>query len=129
MKQALLISLMVLLFGMHAGTGIAEQKSTKGVVIQAGAQYNPAVIYAGQYKSDVLFFKSQGEGFWRRLARVDRLRRVTCPDAQAQLSKEGAWKGHLNLKNGSCATPDEPADWALGNRINFDAQIHQLENN
>jgi hypothetical protein len=127
MKQALLIFLAVLMFGMFAGNSTAQQSPGKGVVIRAGEQYNPLVVYDGAYKPDILFVRTQGGEFWRRMALVYRLRNVACVDAKAQLMKAGKWNGHLDLKSGACASPDEPSEWALGNRINFDEQVRQLE--
>jgi hypothetical protein len=129
MKQVSLISLVVLLFGIFSVTGLAGQKTSKGVVVQAGEQYDPASIYAGDHKSDILMVKTNGSESWRRIPRFDRLKYVTCSDALAALQKEGMWQGHLNMKNGSCLTADEPASWALGNRINFDEQLSQLTSN
>ncbi len=130
MKKLFFIPAIVFLIGVFVNIGFAsEQKSSKGVTVQVGAQYNPAIKYAGDYRSDLLFFKPNAGKYWRRIPRFDRLKYVTCSDTTAALQKEGIWEGHLRLKDGSCSSSDEPSSWALGNRLNFDEQINQLESN
>lgn len=110
MKNAALILAALLTFIFPAISPAEKGKS-------AGA-YNPKIEYAGDYQANLLFYSSSNGQFWRRLPKLDRLERVTCPDAADQLARYGVWKGHLNT-DGSCGTYDEPDSWAMGNWLNY----------
>jgi hypothetical protein len=86
------------------------------------AIYNPAIIYTGDYQPDVLLFKNPWTIAWQRIPKLDHLRYVTCQDALNHLNLEGRWKGHLN-PDGSCGSQAEPADWAIGNRLNYENDL------
>ena len=128
MKHILYGIAIMLICGLSAGISNAQQ-GNKGVVIRPGTSYNPNVVYAGNFKSDLLFCKNAESGAWRRVRKLDRLRYVTCTDALQQLRQSGTWKGHLNIKDGSCGSSGEPLDWAMGNWINYNDQILQSQNN
>jgi hypothetical protein len=87
--------------------------------------YNPAQRYNGSYTPKALFYKNPGSTYWQRVA-DDFLRRVKCPNAMDHLRKDGLWKGHLN-KDGSCGPLDEPSDWAVGNRLNYEEMLSGQE--
>lgn len=82
-------------------------------------QYDPAVKYEGIYKSDQLYRRNPDSGGWVGSAHPSHLKQVGCSEAKNSLNEKGSWKGHLN-KNGSCGTTAEPADWALGNLLNYE---------
>ncbi|HTP05653.1 MAG TPA: hypothetical protein VMM54_10945 [Nitrospirota bacterium] len=90
---------------------------TPGIV----GPYNPAKQYAGSATSKGLFFKNPGSVYWQRVA-DDYLKRVKCPDAIDHLRRTGLWKGHLG-QDGSCGPLDEPSDWAVGNRLNYEEML------
>ncbi len=105
---------------MVVGTGIARQGGPR-----AGSAYDPAVKYSGDYDPDLLFFRnSSKDANWRRIPPLDLLIKVTCSDALESLKREGMWKGHLKI-DGSCGSTAEPAEWALGNRLNYDEEQGQ----
>ena len=102
------------------GTGIARQGGQL-----AGSAYDPAVHYSGAYAPDLLFVRnSPNDTNWRRIPPLDLLTKVTCADALESLKREGKWKGHLKI-DGSCGSTAEPAEWALGNRLNYDEEQGQ----
>ena len=55
---------------------------------------------------------------------LDRLAKITCREALAQLKRNGTWEGSLNA-DGSCGTSADPGYWALGNRLNYDEALEQ----
>ncbi len=114
MKRAFFSSIAVALL-LCVSPGFAAQNSRQTV---GAAGYNPAVDYPGDYKANLIFVKRSGSSAWLRAVKLDRLSRVTCQDALDQLQRHGTWKGHLN-DDGSCASYDEPAEWALGNWLNY----------
>lgn len=125
MRQVLFALVSVLVFGLHAGIGSAQQPGSKGVVPKPGAAYNPVIVYAGDYDTGMVLFKNRAESkTWRRSQNVDLLAKITCPQALAQLKREGMWEGNLNF-DGSCGRTADPAYWALGNRLNYDEAVEQ----
>ena len=73
MRQVLFALISVLVFGLHAGIGSAQQ-SSKGVVPKPGAAYNPVTVYAGDYNTDIVLFKNSAQSrTWRRNPNLDRL--------------------------------------------------------
>jgi hypothetical protein len=129
MKQTLFIFVITLVLGISPMTANAQQQGSKAAVVKPGAAYNSNIVYAGNFKTDLLFFKNERSATWSRVRRLDHLRYVTCADALQHLRQEGAWKGHLNIKGGSCGSLDEPSDWAMGNWINYNDQVVQMQNN
>jgi hypothetical protein len=122
MRQVLFALISVLVFISNVGIGSAQQ-SSKGVVPRPGAVYNPSTVYAGDYDTDMVLFKNDSKDMtWRRISNLDQLSKITCPQAQEQLKREGRWQGHLNL-DGSCGSTYEPADWTLGNRLNYEEAL------
>ncbi len=129
MKKVLLIIAIVLTWGSLPGHSSAQQ-GTKGMAVKPGAEYNPKVVYAGRYKTDILFYKPSNTEFWKRLPRFDRLRNVKCPEALQQINQAGIWQGDLSFKNGSCiyygpGPSDPPTEWALGNWLNYNELASQ----
>jgi len=84
-----------------------------------GDQYDPAVKYEGIYKSVQLYRRNPDSGGWLGSAHPSHLKQVGCSEAKNSLNEKGSWKGQIN-KDGSCGTPAEPADWALGNLLNYE---------
>jgi len=129
MKYILCGVAFVMVCGLSAGITSAQQQWSKGAFAKAGVAYNPNIVYAGNFKADLLFCRYEGSDVWRRVNRLDRLRYVTCTDALQKLKQKGTWKGHLDVKDGSCGSLGEPLDWAMGNWINYNDQILQMQNN
>jgi hypothetical protein len=124
MRQVLFALISVLVFGLYVGIGSAQQ-SSKGVVPKPGDLYNPVIVYAGDYEANELLFKnSQKDTVWRSVPKLNMLSRVTCSDAVAHLERDGRWQGYLK-SDGSCGPTSEPADWALGNRLNYEEAFEQ----
>ena len=116
----------IVIFFASAWLGVVAVAAS-GQQTTAGKSYNPAITYPGQYKADLLFFKGAGSDTWRYIPRFERLSSVTCADALLYLKQAGRWKGNLNLRDGSCDTPDEPADWAMGNWLNYSELLLQQQ--
>jgi len=120
MKKILLTVVMIAAVSLITGTGIAGQKG----VATAGASYNSAVVYAGEYSKDMLLCKNHSDDTtWRLIPYFDRLYKVTCQEALDSLNRTGTWQGHLNIKDGTCASVAEPAEWITGNRRNYDKLV------
>jgi hypothetical protein len=103
----------------------ADEPTGRGGATGSVGPYNPAQRYAGSYTPKALFYKNPGSTYWQRVA-DDFLRRVKCPDALGHLQRDGLWKGHLK-KDGSCGPLDEPSDWAVGNRLNYEDMLSGQE--
>lgn len=124
MKQILFMFAIALAFGLCVTTGHAQQKG-QDAGKKIGPVYNPAITYPGEYETNMILFKnSPKDTIWRRIPNLDRLWKVTCPDALAHLKQEGKWEGHLRL-DGSCGSIAEPADWSMGNRRNYDEALEE----
>jgi hypothetical protein len=96
----------------------ADEPAGRGGATGSVGPYNPVQRYAGSYAPKALFFKNPGSIYWQRVA-DDFLKRVRCLNAMDHLRRDGFWKGHLK-KDGSCGPLDEPSDWAIGNRLNYE---------
>jgi hypothetical protein len=117
MKKIQFMVVMIAAISMIAGIGVAGQKGVK----EAGPSYDSNIIYAGGYQADMLLYKNSSKvSDWRLIPYFDRVYKVTCQEAQVSLSSIGTWKGHLTIKDGSCVSTAEPAEWATGNRLNYD---------
>jgi hypothetical protein len=82
--------------------------------------YDPNQVYRGGYGLSTVYYRQTFRAKWR-LGLVGAFpKAVTCPDALSHFKVSGLWKGHIKL-DGSCGPPDEPSEWALGNRLNYDA--------
>jgi hypothetical protein len=99
----------------------ADEPAGRGGAARSIGPYNSAQPYAGAYTPKALFFKNPGNTYWQRVA-DDYLKRVKCPNAMDHLRRDGLWKGHLK-KDGSCGPLDEPSDWAVGNRLNYEDML------
>jgi len=88
------------------------ERSTKNV-------YNPSQVYTGSYEPDIVYYRPSQKTFWRRGLNDTFPANVSCPGALKSLSRSGLWKGHFR-PDGSCGPTDEPSEWAVGNRLNFD---------
>jgi hypothetical protein len=103
----------------------ADEPAGKGGATSKVSPYNPAQQYAGSSTPKALFFKNPGSAYWQRVA-DNYLKRVKCPDAVDHLRMTGFWKGHLG-QDGSCGPRDEPSDWAIGNRLNYEDMLSGQE--
>ncbi|TWJ32437.1 hypothetical protein JN12_00877 [Geobacter argillaceus] len=80
--------------------------------------YDPAIMYPGPYTPEHLFYKNPKGPVWLQWTAGDFTRKVTCSGALKRLKRKGVWQGHLK-PDGSCGSPAEPSDWAVGNWINY----------
>jgi hypothetical protein len=115
MKKILALFLMIAVSCVIAGAGLAQQRSQG---------YNPAIVYPGDFQPNILYVKNNGAKGFRAFPGFDRLRYVTCSDALDHLNRDGKWQGHLQ-PDGACGTYDEPAEYAMGNRLNFNDAVAQ----
>lgn len=115
MKNFLLVLVAMFVLAFFAGSGNAQQKNQA----TSGNGYNGQIKYPGFYQADLLYVKINGSKIIQAIPHHDRLKYVTCSDALDHLHREGKWLGHLN-PDGSCATYDEPAEYTMGNRLNYD---------
>jgi hypothetical protein len=126
MKQILFVLALLLAFGLHAGTGIAEEKRIIDAVYAPDHPYNPALKYAGTYNQRLLFVRETRQTAWHRRPMMDRLSYVKCQDALDRLAKR-TWNGTLN-KDGSCGLiggrRGELPEWATGNWLNYQEQVN-----
>lgn len=106
----------LMLLTLFNDVGVAADR-TSGLF--ARYSYDPAFVYPGKYPSDKLYYHYPGNPNWH-VGFSKNLSAVTCRAAYNSFARTGTWKGHLQ-QDGSCADPSEPADWAVGNRLNFDA--------
>lgn len=86
-------------------------------------RYNPAKIYRGPYGTNLLFYKNPKATAWVRGTQGDFTREVACAEALQSLKRTGLWQGHL--RNGACGSTDEPVDWAVGNRLNYEGNFDE----
>ena len=128
MRRSLQMLAVAVCLGTFVGAAGGQQADSAKAPVAVSDKYNPAITYPGEYKADLLFFKGAGSDIWRRIPRFERLSSVTCPEALTYLKLGGRWKGNLDLKDGSCATPAEAADWAMGNWLNYDELLQRQQN-
>lgn len=89
------------------------------------ADYVPGSDYKGEFIQSRIYYRNPGSAVWRRMSVSDNYRDVvTCSTALTALESSGKWQGHLK-QDGSCGPYDEPAHFALGNRINYDISLDQ----
>lgn len=116
--------LVFLLAGAQVAAAAAAEKAVAGNDGRESA-YIPGVGYNGEFITSRLYYRNPRSAVWRRMSDSDNYREVvTCRTALASLETGGTWQGHLN-QDGSCGPLDEPAHFALGNRINFDILLDQ----
>ena len=115
MKNYLLVFVAMFVLAFFAGSGNAQQKNQA----TNGNGYNGQIKYPGYYQADLLYVKINGSQIIQAIPPLDSLKYVTCSDALDHLQRKGKWQGHLK-PDGSCATYDEPAEYTMGNRLNYD---------
>jgi hypothetical protein len=86
----------------------------------AADPYNPALKYSGKYTADLLYYQNPGNPIWNHGFKFTYPKGVLCKDALKHFMSNGKWQGHLR-SDGSCGPTAEPAEWAVGNRLNYDA--------
>jgi hypothetical protein len=116
-------TIMVLrIFGMLFGVVAVQMMAASGI---AGAEqkmpspgYHSERIYSGAYETQGLYVRwSEKKAYMPPQLPAD-LSNVTCPDALESLTLRGRWEGNL-LRNGSCGSTFEPAQWVIGNYLNY----------
>lgn len=85
---------------------------------QGPSPYQAKTMYKGPYRSDLLFHKNADAKVWMPVSKKNYQKFVTCQDALSNLRQEGQWMGHLKA-DGSCGSPSEPSEFAIGNRLNY----------
>ena len=80
--------------------------------------YEPVKSYPGNYDSSRIYYRNIYNPNWQQSFDLT-FDSVNCKEAIGSLLKTGMWMGHL-LKDGSCAGPEEPVIFAIGNRVNFE---------
>lgn len=86
----------------------------------ASDAYNPAQTYQGKYKANVLYLRNRNNPNWYQGLKDIYPKRLQCKDALTYFMTKGKWKGNLHA-DGSCGPMAEPAEWAVGNRLNFES--------
>jgi hypothetical protein len=113
-----LATVMVLL-SINTGPSLAED-----IPAILKRTYNPVVSYPGKFENSVLYFRNSNKSNWMR-GEISRFPdAVSCHDAIVHINRTGLWKGHFK-SDGSCGPTGEPTDWALGNRLNYEAAMQQ----
>ena len=115
MKNYLLVFVAMFVLAFFAGSGNAQQNNQA----TSGNGYNAQIKYPGYYQFDVLYVKNNGSKIIQAIPHLDRLEYVTCFNALDHLQRKGKWQGHLK-PDGSCASYDEPAEYTMGNRLNYE---------
>jgi hypothetical protein len=87
-------------------------------------RYNSSMTYAGIFDPSRLYRRNPDYGYWTGSADPSHLKQVMCPQARVSLTKTGEWKGQLT-HGGSCGSTAEPADWALGNLLNYQGSLNE----
>lgn len=89
------------------------------------SSYIPGTTYNGEFIPARIYYRNPRSAVWQRMSASDNYRDVvTCHTALTALESTGSWRGHL-LQDGSCGPQEEPAYFALGNRINYDILLDQ----
>jgi hypothetical protein len=81
--------------------------------------YDQKKVYPGSYDTNVTYYRPSKKTFWRPGLNGFFPENVRCLKALNSLMQSGLWKGNL-INEGDCGPIDEPAEWAVGNRLNFD---------
>jgi hypothetical protein len=109
----LALMLTVAIFSSPAGAEVGTSYSKAG--------YNPAATYPGPFVPNVVYYRPTPRGGWQRGLKGLYSKGVSCSDALRSFRRSGLWQGHFN-PDGSCGPLGEPSEFALGNRLNFDAE-------
>jgi hypothetical protein len=113
--------LCTLLFAaLAAVTIIVPSASAEGVTLPRQRSYDPAKVYPGSFGNNILYYRYPNSS-WRRGMEGTYPNAVACADALKHFKKSGLWQGHFG-RGGVCGALGEPTEWAVGNRLNFDAQ-------
>jgi hypothetical protein len=96
----------------------AATQSTGGAALSSA--YQPTLTYTGQYVPNMLYYRNSPAGKWQRGLKGLYSKGLSCSDALRNFGRTGRWWGHL-MPDGSCGPTAEPSEWALGNRLNFEA--------
>jgi hypothetical protein len=114
--------LCTLLFAaLAAATIMATSASAEVVSSPRQNIYDPAKVYPGSFGANVMYYRYPNS-YWRRGMAGTYPDVVACADALKHFKKTGLWQGHFG-RGGVCGAPGEPTEWAVGNRLNFDAQF------
>lgn len=115
--------LFLLIAGIQANIAAAEKPLA--FTDKSDNSYVPGADYKGEFIQSRIYYRNPRSTIWLRMSVSDDYREVVkCQSALAALETNGTWLGHLN-QNGSCGSQDEPAHFALGNRINYDILLDQ----
>jgi hypothetical protein len=121
MKNLNSILCTLLFAALAAATILVHSADAEGVPSSRQRSYDPAKVYPGRFGTDVLYYRYPNSP-WRRGMEGTYPNAVACADALKHFKKTGLWQGHFG-RGGVCGAPGEPTEWAVGNRLNFDAQF------
>lgn len=82
--------------------------------------YNSRLTYQGKYTPDDLYVRIRNNPNWYHGINGTYPKGVLCKDALNNLATKGRWRGNLHA-DGSCGSIAEPAEWAVGNRLNYES--------
>ena len=119
---------------IFTGTGNAESRSSSESALavalndstssttesSSGRLYKPQVPYQGVFETDRIYKKRFTGDLWKSPKKPAKVFSVKCQEAAQSLSSIGTWTGNLN-QDGSCGPTAEPAQWATGNYLNYQA--------
>ena len=112
MKVAISAFLLVASAALGAPAARAVQPLTGG--------YSPSQTYPGPFVPNVVYYRNCPAGKWQRGLTGLYSQGVSCPDALGNFGRTGRWWGHFK-PDGSCGPLAEPSEFALGNRLNYEA--------
>jgi hypothetical protein len=124
-------SMMVAAFGPSMPSQVlvvADNSQPKSDSETVSTEYHPSVTYSGIYETGRLYRRNPDYQNWAGNLDPSHLKQVVCPQARVSLIKTGEWKGQLN-KGGSCGPTAEPAEWALGNLLNYESELSETPAN
>jgi len=122
MKRNILLAAAAIVTTIMGGPSASFAENILG---KNSSSYNSSVTYTGSYDNSGLYYRNPGNPKWMVVLK-NGIEGLKCSDAVKQLKRSGRWMGHLNSDN-SCGPTAEPSEWALGNRINFEAGGSAIE--
>ncbi|RQW88636.1 MAG: hypothetical protein EHM79_05305 [Geobacter sp.] len=112
----------LLFFAIFATAAMVVPVADAQVVPSLGkATYDPSKVYSGDFVSDVAYSRYP-KSAWRQGLNGTYSDVIVCPEALRSLRQTGLWRGNFG-PGGTCGPLGEPAEWALGNRLNFEEQF------
>ena len=101
-------------FGRESGTVMVAQNAPAAV---KGA-YNSLATYKGDYDPKRIYKRRTPDSGWTGNTKPSHISQVRCTEAHNALIAGSLWTGNF-AKDGSCMTGGDPAEWAVGNYLNY----------